>query len=207
MNLIATLGMAFGAAWTSGLNLYAMVATLGLLGRFTTLRLPGDLDVLTSWWVIGTAGALYLVEFVADKIPAVDSTWDLVHTFIRVPAGAIVAAAALGDFNPVVQAVAFLVGGGIALTSHGTKAATRAALNLNPEPATNVASSVVASLVEDVIAIAGTVLAVVLPVFMLILVAVAVGVSLWLLPKLYRILRRAWRSARDLFRGKRAPQT
>lgn len=201
MDLVTTLGLAFGASWTSGINLYAMVATLGLLGRFAGLDLPGELDVATNWWVIGTAGALYCVEFVADKIPAVDSAWDAVHTFIRVPAGAIVAAAALGDFSPTIQVVAFLVGGGIALTSHGTKAASRAAMNLSPEPVSNV----VASVTEDAIAIGGTILAVVAPLVMLVVVAIAVAISLWLLPRIYRFLRRAFGTARSVMRGKRRP--
>ncbi len=89
MNLISTLAIAMGAGWVSGINLYAAVATLGLLGRFAHLRLPGELDVLTSWWIIGIALALYVVEFVADKIPYVDNIWDAIHTFIRVPAGAV----------------------------------------------------------------------------------------------------------------------
>lgn len=131
-----------GASWVSGINLYASVATLGLLGRFSNLELPGELQALTSWWVIGFAVALYLVEFVADKIPIVDSTWDVVHTFIRVPAGAVLAATAFGDFDKSVQVIAFLLGGGLALSSHGTKAATRALVNTSPEPVTNIVVSI-----------------------------------------------------------------
>src|SRR3954466_8031557 len=131
MNLISILGLAFGSAGGGGLNLYAMVLTLGLLGRFGGLHLPGDLGAVTDWWIIGAAALLYAVEFVADKVPVVDSVWDVVHTFVRVPAGAIVAAAALGDFSPTVQVIALLVGGGLALTSHGAKASARAALNLS----------------------------------------------------------------------------
>ena len=112
MNLISTLSLALGSAWVSGINLYATVATLGLLGRFSGLKLPGDLTALTSWWVIGIAAALYSIEFVADKVPVVDSIWDVVHTFVRVPAGAILAAAAFGDFDHTVQIVALLLGGG-----------------------------------------------------------------------------------------------
>ena len=182
MDLIGTLGLAFGAAWTSGINLYAMAATLGLLGRFAGLELPGDLGVMTSWWVIGTAATLYCVEFVADKVPIVDSTWDVVHTFIRVPAGAVVAAAALGDFSPTAQVLALLAGGGLAFSSHGAKAATRAVINLSPEPASNV----VASVVEDVVAFAGTFLAVFLPVVALVVVAVAAVVSVLVMRKFAR---------------------
>ena len=90
MDFIHTLAIGMGASWVSGINLYASVATLGLLGRFANLELPGELQVLTSWWVIGVAVVLYLIEFFADKIPIVDSTWDVVHTFIRVPAGAVI---------------------------------------------------------------------------------------------------------------------
>ena len=126
MNLISTLAIAMGAGWVSGINLYAAVATLGLLGRFANLKLPGELDILTSWWIIGLAGALYLIEFVADKVPYVDNVWDAIHTFIRVPAGAVLAATAFGDFDRGVQVAAFLLGGGLALSAHGTKASARA---------------------------------------------------------------------------------
>src|SRR6185295_2487545 len=111
MDFISTLAVSMGASWVSGINLYAAVATLGLLSRFAHLKLPGELDVLTSWWVIGIASFLFIVEFVADKIPVVDSTWDVIHTFIRIPAGAILAATAFGDFDRSIQVVAFLLGG------------------------------------------------------------------------------------------------
>ena len=183
--VLGTLGLALGSSWASGINLYAMVATLGLLGRFAGLELPGDLGVVTDWWVIGIATGLYVIEFAADKVPIVDTVWDVVHTFIRVPAGAIVAAAALGDFSPWVQVVAFLLGGGVALTSHGAKAATRVVANMSPEPASNITLS----LVEDVIAVGGTLLAAFLPILMLGFVVVAVTVVIWLTPKIFRRLR------------------
>ena len=183
--VLGTLGLALGSSWASGINLYAMVATLGLLGRFAGLELPGDLGIVTDWWVIGIASALYVVEFAADKVPIVDSVWDVVHTFIRVPAGAVVAAAALGDFSPWVQVVAFLLGGGVALSSHGAKAATRVVANMSPEPASNITLS----LVEDVVAVSGTLLAAFLPILMLGFVVIAVTVVLWLTPKIFRKLR------------------
>jgi len=93
-DLLNTLGVAMGSAWLSGINLYATVATLGLLQRFQVVTLPGELEVLEQWWIIGLAGVLYLIEFTADKIPVVDSVWDAIHTFIRVPAGAVLAASA-----------------------------------------------------------------------------------------------------------------
>src|SRR5215207_9412609 len=108
--LISTIAIAMGTSWVSGINLYASVATLGLLARFAHLPLPGELQVLTSWWIIGVALGLYVVEFFADKIPYLDSTWDVIHTFIRVPAGAILAAGAFGDFDRTVQVIALLLG-------------------------------------------------------------------------------------------------
>src|SRR5258705_8518568 len=149
MNFISTLAISMGSSWVSGINLYAAVATLGLLSRFAHLELPGELNILTNWWVIGVAVVLYVVEFFADKIPIVDSTWDIVHTFIRVPAGAVLAATAFGDSNKAAQVIAFLLGGGLALSSHGTKAATRAVLNTIPEPVSNVAFRIL----EDILAV------------------------------------------------------
>ena len=127
MDWLGTWGVAMGAAWLSGMKLYASVFTLGLLQHFGFAHLPGDLHILGEPWVIAVAGLLFLVEFVADKIPAVDTVWDAVHTFIRVPAGAVLAASAFGHFDNRLLLLAFLLGGGIALASHGTKAAVRLA--------------------------------------------------------------------------------
>src|SRR5437764_4838110 len=129
MDWLTTLTTALGSAWLSGINLYATVATLGLLQRFGLARLPGDLAVLSHDWIIALAGALYLIEFVADKIPVVDTVWDAIHTFVRVPAGAILAASAFAYFDPPVRVAALLIGGGLALGSHGGKAVTRVAVN------------------------------------------------------------------------------
>src|SRR6266542_4274881 len=167
MNLIGTLAIAMGSGWVSGINLYATVATLGLLARFAHLRLPGELGLLNNWWIIGFAILLYLIEFFADKIPYLDSAWDAIHTFIRIPAGAVLAATAFGDFDPRVQVVAFLLGGGLALTAHGTKATARAAINLSPEPVSNI----VVSLSEDILAVVTVVSAVFLPVVVFLIIA------------------------------------
>jgi Domain of unknown function (DUF4126) len=192
MNLISTLSIAMGSAWVSGLNLYACVATLGLLSRFTHIELPGELQALTSWWVIGVAVALYVVEFVADKVPWVDSTWDVIHTFIRVPAGAVLAAAAFGDFDRSIQVIALLLGGGLALSSHGTKAAARAVLNASPEPVTNF----VASIVEDVVAIGSTVVAVFFPILLFIIVAIGLCISIYWFNRVRRFFQNATRKVR-----------
>ena len=185
MTLLSTLAFALGTAWVSGINLYASVATLGLLGRFAHLQLPGDLAVLTSWWVIGVALVLYLIEFIADKVPVVDSAWDAIHIFIRVPAGAALAAASFGDYDKGVQLVAFLMGGGLALSSHGTKAATRLVVNTSPEPATNVA----ASLAEDGLAVGSVLLAAFYPVVLFMVVVAGLIISLFLLPRIVRYFR------------------
>ncbi|MFL6414623.1 MAG: DUF4126 domain-containing protein [Bryobacteraceae bacterium] len=191
-----TLGIAMGSAWLSGINLYATVLTLGLLQRWDFAHLPGDLSILGHTWVIVTAACLFTLQFIADKIPAVDSVWDLIHTFIRVPAGAILAATAFADFSPEVRMMALLVGGGIALSSHGTKTATRLAANTSPEPVSNV----LLSLAGDGVTVGGSILAVSHPVVFISIVTVAVLVSLLLVHWIYRALKR-------LFLRQRQPGT
>ena len=195
MNLIGTLAIAMGAGWVSGINLYAAVATLGLLGRFSDLRLPGELEVLTSWWIIGIAGTLYVIEFFADKIPYLDSTWDAIHTFIRIPAGAVLAATAFGDFDRSVQVVALLLGGGLALSAHGTKASARAAINLSPEPVSNV----VVSIAEDILAVGAILLSIFLPVVLIGLVIFFVVVSIFVIPRMISLLLGTARRLRRAF--------
>jgi hypothetical protein len=195
MNLISTLAISMGASWVSGINLYAAVATLGLLGRFAHLKLPGELEVVTNWWVIGVALVLFVIEFVADKIQIVDSVWDIIHTFIRIPAGAVLAAAAFGDFDRSIQVIALLVGGGLALSSHGTKAATRALINTSPEPVSNI----VVSLAEDVLAVTTVVLSVFLPVVVFLIVAAGLVFSFWLLPRIVRFFRKVYLRIRGFF--------
>jgi hypothetical protein len=153
------------------------------------------LQVLTSWWVIGIAAVLYLIEFFADKIPLVDSTWDLVHTFIRVPAGAVLAATAFGDFDRSVQVIAFLLGGGLALSSHGTKAAARALINTSPEPVSNI----VVSTLEDILAVLSIIAAAFLPVLLFIVVAAGLVVSALLLTRVIRFFKSVFRSIRRFF--------
>lgn len=188
---ITTLSVAMGSAWLSGINLYATVATLGLLQRFHYVSLPGQLGVLSDGWVIAVALALYVVEFAADKIPLVDSAWDMIHTFIRVPAGAVLAFEAFGEADPSIRMIAMLLGGSVALTSHGAKAAIRVAANTSPEPFSNIALS----LVEDVFAISSTVILAWFPMVMLATVVTFVGLTLWLAPKVLRALGGLFRQA------------
>jgi hypothetical protein len=195
MDLISTIGLAMGSSWVSGINLYAAVATLGLLNRFAHLQLPGELSALSNWWVIGVAIALYVIEFFADKIPYLDSAWDVVHTFIRVPAGAALAAASFGDYDKGIQMIALLLGGGIALSSHGTKATSRAAINTSPEPVSNIA----ASLVEDVVSVGSIFLAVFYPVVIIVIVVICVIIAILILPKIIRFLRSVGARIRRFF--------
>lgn len=197
MEWFSTLTLALGTAWTSGINLYATVAVLGLLQRFGSIKLPGGLDVLDNWWIIGIAAGLYLVEFFADKIPYVDSVWDVVHTFIRVPAGAAVAYAATNQIDPSVYTIATLLGGGLAFSSHGTKAALRAGANLSPEPVSNW----VLSIVEDIIAFVGAILAVFAPVLIAIVLVIFVVFFLWFFPKVVRAVKRIFSAIGAFFRG------
>jgi hypothetical protein len=197
MEWFSTLSLALGTAWTSGINLYATVAVLGLLQKFGATKLPGGLDILDNWWIIGVAAFLYLVEFFADKIPYVDSVWDVVHTFIRVPAGAIVAYAATNEMDAGVGVIATLLGGSLAFSSHGTKAALRAGANLSPEPVSNW----LLSIVEDVIAFVGAILAVFAPVLIAIVLGVFVIFFVWFAPKVFRAVRRIFSAIRAIFAG------
>jgi hypothetical protein len=197
MEWFSTLSLALGTAWTSGINLYATVTVLGLLQKFGATKLPGGLDVLDNWWIIGVAGGLYLIEFFADKIPYVDSVWDVVHTFIRVPAGAVVAYAATSQLDPSITIPATLVGGGLAFSSHGTKAALRVGANMSPEPVSNW----ILSLVEDVIAFVGSLLAVFAPFIIAIVLIVFAIFFFWFFPKVFRAVRRMFASAGALLRG------
>ena len=197
MDWFSTLSLALGTAWTSGINLYATVTVLGLLQKFGATKLPGGLDVLDNWWIIGVAGFLYSIEFFADKIPYVDSVWDVVHTFIRVPAGAIVAYAATNQMDASVGVTATLLGGGLALSSHGTKAALRAGANLSPEPVSNW----VLSIVEDIIAFVGALLAVFAPILIAIVLVVFAIFFVWFAPKVFRTVRKLFNGIRAIFAG------
>jgi len=197
MDWFSTLSLAFGTAWTSGINLYATVAVLGALQKFAGVELPGGLNVLDNWAIIGVAGGLYVVEFFADKIPYVDSVWDVIHTFIRVPAGVVVAYAATSDLDSSITIPAALMGGGLALSSHGTKSALRVGANLSPEPVSNWALS----LIEDVVAFVGTFLAVFAPLIIFGVLVIFIIAFLWFFPKIIRALRRMLKAIRAYLNG------
>jgi len=188
---LGTLGFSLGSAWLSGINLYGTVLVLGLIQRFHWAQLPGDLSYLAHPWVLITAGVLCAVQFVADKIPAVDSVWDLIHTFIRIPAGAILAAAAVGHLDPKIRLLALLVGGGVALSSHSTKTVTRLAANTSPEPVSNI----LLSLLGDAVTLGGALLMAIHPAVLFVIVLIAVVLSALLVRRLYRGMRRLFRRA------------
>lgn len=163
---ISSLALALGSSLTAGLNLYLTVCTLGLMQRFEIVDLPSRLDVLADGWVLGTAATLFVIEFIADKIPYLDNAWDSVHSFIRVPAGALLAVSALGEIPAHLIWVAALVGGAVSFTAHGAKASTRLAVNSTPEPFTNW----FLSLTEDTLSLAILWLASTHPYFALLLI-------------------------------------
>lgn len=200
-SLINTISLTMGAAWASGINLYATIFMLGILGANNVIALPPSLELLTNPLVIGAAGIMYFVEFFADKIPAVDSTWDAVHTFIRIPLGALLAAGAVGEVNPAVTTAAFLLGGTMAAGTHAAKAGTRVLINTSPEPFTNIAASVT----EDVAVVGGLWAALNYPlVFIAFIVAFALFL-IWALPKLWRGIKKVFGAIARLFRGAPAP--
>ena len=187
MNPVETLGLALGAGFSSGLNLYATIATLGLLQRFGIIHLPASLQVLSHPWVIGIATALYVIEFFADKIPYFDTAWDAVHTLIRPPAAALLAYASAGAAPPEWRWGAALLAGSVALTSHGTKASARAAVNLSPEPFSNWTLS----FGEDLLAVWLTWMAAAHPAATIVIVAMLIALAVFLLFHLFRFFRRA----------------
>jgi hypothetical protein len=188
---LALLGLALSGALTAGINLYATVLVLGLLERYDVIGLPGDLPVLADPWVMGAAAALFVVEFVADKVPWVDSLWDAIHTFVRVPAGALIAWGAAANLPHGQQAALALVGGTLAFAAHGTKVSLRAGVNTSPEPFTNW----ILSLVEDAFVVAATIVAAIHPAVALAIVALFVVAALAFAVVLWRALRRVFATA------------
>jgi hypothetical protein len=196
MSPLETLGFALGTSFASGLNLYATVAAAGLFQRFGIVQLPDPLQVLASPFVLGIAITLFLIEFIADKIPYVDSVWDAVHTFIRPPAAAIISYSAFGQVPEEWKVGAALLAGGVALTSHGAKASTRAAANTSPEPVSNWTLSVL----EDALAVFLAWMAAVHPLLTAGIVVVLVILAVLLIWKLFGYLR----LVRERLRGWRA---
>ncbi len=201
MEALASLATAAGLGWASGVRLYAVVFFLGLLQFFGIYTLPANLQTLGNGWVMGAAGFMFLVEFLADKIPGFDSVWDAAHTFIRIPAGALLAAAAVAGGDPGMSVAAAILGGTIAAGSHITKASTRALINTSPEPFSNWT----ASFSEDALSIGAVWAALFYPLAFLGFLIVFFILTIWLLPKIWRGLKRVLASIRQLL-GRPAPE-
>ena len=178
--------MAAGLSWASGLRLYAVLLFAGLLGRFEVIHLPAHLHILEHPIVLAASGSMFVIEFLVDKVPAFDTLWDSIHTFIRIPAGALLAAWTMGDHDPAVMLAAGIIGGVLAAGSHFTKAGSRAIINTSPEPFSNIATS----LGEDTLVAGGLFAAFQHPEIFLALLLGFVFFAIWLLGKFWRRLRR-----------------
>ena len=201
MDTVQTIALTMGVAWASGINLYAAVFMLGYLGSTGNVDLPPELEVVTDPLVMFAAGLMYCVEFFADKTPGVDSAWDTVHTFIRIPAGAVLAMSAVGDTSPAVELAAFLLGGTLAAGTHATKTGTRILINTSPEPVSNWTASVT----EDIAVIAGIWAALNYPWLFIILMVIFIVIMIWILPRLLQAIKRVFVYVRDIFSGKYKP--
>ncbi len=185
MDAVSLIALSMGIAWASGINLYAAVFMLGYLANTGHMVLPVDMLVLSDPLVMMAAAVMYCVEFFADKVPGVDTGWDTIHTFIRIPAGAVLAASAVGALSPAAELAAGLLGGTLAAGSHATKAGSRLLINTSPEPFSNWA----ASIGEDLLVIGGLWLALNHPIGFLMLLVLFVALMIWLLPRLWRLIK------------------
>ncbi|EIM62869.1 DUF4126 domain-containing protein [Desulfobacter postgatei] len=199
--IIKTISLSMGAAWASGINLYATVFVLGILDATGNLVLPQGLEILSDPVVLWASGFMYCVEFFADKTPGVDSGWDAIHTFIRIPAGVMIAAGAVGDVNPSLALAAGILGGGLATGSHLTKSGSRLLINTSPEPFSNWT----ASILEDVLVIGGILAALHYPILFLMLLIGFICLIVWLLPKIWRGVKMLFAKIKSVF-NKDAPR-
>ncbi len=197
METIQYIALSMGVAWASGINLYAAVFMLGYLGSTGNVDLPPEMMVVTDPLVMTAAGLMYCVEFFADKTPGVDTAWDTLHTFIRIPLGAVLAMSAVGDTTPAVELAAFLVGGSLTAATHATKAGSRVIINTSPEPVSNWFSS----LGEDFLVITGIWAALTYPVAFVVFLILFIILMAWLLPKIWRGIKRIISTLRDFIKG------
>ena len=195
------MSLILGPSFLSGINAYATIGFLGLFGRLGLLTLPTGLEVLTHPVVIGIALFLYVLEFIADKVPALDSLWDSVHTFVRVPAGAVLAYAAAGPVSPELKLGALLIGGTLAATAHSTKTALRTIINWSPEPFSNW----MFSLSEDIFVLICLLLIFYIPLFMLVILGLFFAFFIWFFPKMVRVLKAAYHKGIEIFKSPPSP--
>ena len=198
MDHLASIALALALAWASGIRLYAVLFLVGLAGYFHWFdwNTPNSFALLSHPLVLGTTGFLLFIEFFADKIPAVDSIWDAVHTFIRIPAGALLAAGVIGAGDgPAWALAAGLLGGTVTAGTHFMKAGGRAAINTSPEPVSNW----LASFTEDAVVLGGLWLAIQHPLTFLVLLLLFVLVMIWILPKLARFIHAIFKRVLNVF--------
>ncbi len=186
--IIQIIALSMGVAWASGLNLYAAILTLGFAGSTGNIELPVQLEILQDPLVLTAAGFMFCVEFFADKFPGVDTGWDALHTFIRIPAGAFLAASAVGETSAAMELAAAITGGSLAAGTHMAKAGTRLMINTSPEPVSNWT----ASFTEDLAVIGGLLLALNNPLLFLVLLVIFIALVIWLLPKIWRGIKMLW---------------
>lgn len=189
MDAVSVIALSMGAAWASGINLYATLFMLGYMSLTGNIDLPPELEVVANPMVMTAAGFMYCVEFFTDKIPGVDSGWDSIHTFIRIPAGAMLASSAVGDVTPAIELTTALLGGALAAGSHTTKAGTRLLINTSPEPVSNWT----ASISEDLLVIGGLWAALNHPVLFIIGLVAFIILMIWLIPRLWRLIKLLFR--------------
>jgi hypothetical protein len=189
MDAVSVIALSMGAAWASGINLYATLFMLGYMSTTGNITLPAELEVVANPMVMTAAGFMYCVEFFADKIPGVDTAWDSIHTFIRIPAGAMLASSAVGDVTPAIELTTALLGGLLAAGTHTTKAGTRLLINTSPEPVSNWT----ASIAEDLIVIGGLWAALNHPLLFIIGLIAFIIFMIWALPRLWRLLKLIFR--------------
>jgi hypothetical protein len=202
-SVIATIALTMGTAWASGINLYATIGMLGILGATGNIVLPETLVVLQDPLVIMAAAAMYCVEFFADKTPGIDTGWDVVHSFIRIPAGVILSAAAVGDVTPALAVAAGILGGTVTATSHMVKAGSRVLINTSPEPFTNWTASVA----EDVAVFGGLWTALNYPLVFIAGFILFICLAIWLLPRIWRGIKLLFRKIRAIFNKEAAQNT
>jgi hypothetical protein len=191
MDLVSQISLAAGLAWGSGLRLYAVLFVCGMLQRHGYVELPGQLELLAHPWVLGATALMLVGEFLADKVPAFDSLWDAVQTFVRIPGGVLLAWGVFAEHGAAAQLAAAVIGGTIVSGTHLSKAGSRALINHSPEPLSNWT----ASFSEDGLLLLGLWLAIAYPWLFLALLLVFLLVVAWLLPKLWRLMRGIWRPA------------
>jgi len=198
MEIVSIIAATMGVAWASGINLYAAMLMLGWLGSTGQIDLPPGLEVLESPGVMLAAGLMYCVEFFTDKVPGVDTGWDAIHSFIRIPAGAMLAAGAISPLGQEAELIGLVLGGTLSAGSHFTKAGSRVLINTSPEPVTNWT----ASITEDLLVIGGLWTALNHPVLFLVLLAVFIALVAWLAPKIWRGIRKVGAKIGSWFSGR-----